>query len=221
MDFVFDHLLESGSYLLMFVTLLAAGMGVPIPEDIVLIAGGALIHRGFTTLPMTAGVLATGVLIGDMTIFLTGRFLGESVFRHKSLARLLPESRLAFLERKFERYGGRIVFVARHVVGLRAPTFLLAGVHRMSIVRFLIWDGLAFCISGPLFVAIGYFGSDQLDEALRDVAAAKRYALIAVALIVLGFAVHWGVKRWLARGVTETKDAPGPPPEKPVRDEVA
>jgi membrane protein DedA with SNARE-associated domain len=108
------------------------------------------------------------------------------------------------------------------VVGLRAPTFLLAGVHRMSIPRFLIWDGLALCISGPLFVAVGYFGSDKLDEALRDVAAAKRYALIAALLIALGFAVHWGVKRWMARNTPAPKDSAGPPPQAPpARDEVA
>jgi membrane protein DedA with SNARE-associated domain len=221
MDYVFEHLLESGSYLLMFVTLLAAGVGIPIPEDIVLIAGGALIHRAVTTPIGTGVVLALGVVIGDLTIFFTGRTLGHAVFRHPRLARLLPPSRLAYLEQKFERYGGRIVFVARHVVGLRAPTFLLAGVHRMSVWRFLIWDGLAFCISGPFFVGVGYFFSDRLDEALRDVAAAKRYALLAVALIVLGFAVHWGVKRWMARNDAPPQGSGGPVPEKPARDEVA
>ena len=221
MDYVFEHLLESGSYLLMLITLLAAGLGVPIPEDIVLIAGGALIHREVTTPVATSVVLVLGVLSGDLTIFLTGRTLGPAVFRHPSLARLLPASRLDYLERQFERYGGRIVFVARHVVGLRAPMFLLAGVHRMSPWRFLIWDSLAFCISGPFFVGLGYFFSDRLDVALHNVAVAKHYALIAVAAVAIGLAVHWGVKRWIARNEAPVAGRVDPPPENPARDEVA
>jgi membrane protein DedA with SNARE-associated domain len=228
MEYVLEHLLESGSYLLMFATLLAAGLGIPIPEDIVLIAGGALLHRQVTTPIATGVVLASGVLIGDTTIFLTGRILGSRVFRHPMLARLLPPSRLAFLERQFERYGGRIVFVARHVVGLRAPTFLLAGVHRMSLARFLVWDGLALCISGPFFVAMGYFFSDQLDVALSNVEAAKRVILIAVAAVALGLVVHFALRRWMMRNGAAAVPAPADPPpqspvepEKPARDEVA
>lgn len=223
MDAILDLLLEHGSYLLMLVTLLVAGLGVPIPEDIVLISGGVLLQREVTGLWQTAITLTAGVIIGDLAIFLTGRKLGPAAYRLPWFARLLPPHRRERLERLFDRYGGLMVFMARHVVGLRAPMFALAGLHGMRIGTFLFFDLLAFAISGPFFVWLGYFFSERLEVLLQGVADAKLIVL-AVAAGVVGIALlQWGAKtawrRWrrakrAAQGATDE----GPDPELPPSD---
>ena len=59
-------LLENAPYGLIFLLLLAAGLGLPMPEDVVLLASGALIHRGAIELVPTAAVCTTGVIAGDL-----------------------------------------------------------------------------------------------------------------------------------------------------------
>lgn len=226
MDAILELLLEHGSYLLMLVTLLLAGVGVPIPEDIVLISGGVLLQRGITGYWATAFTLTAGVIIGDLTIFLTGRKLGPAAFRHRWFARLLPPSRRDRLERLFARYGGGMVFIARHIVGLRAPMFALAGLHGMRISTFLFFDLLAFAISGPLFVWLGYFFSERLEVLLKGVADAKMIvAAIAAGVAAIALA-QWGVKvawkRWRgSRRPVSFAAGPGPeePPPQPDRPE--
>jgi len=220
MDTILDLLLEHGSYLLMLVTLLVAGLGVPIPEDIVLISGGVLIQRGVTGIWQTAITLATGVIIGDLTIFLTGRLLGPAAYRLPWFAHLLPPHRRERLERLFARYGGGMVFVARHIVGLRAPMFALAGLHGMRIGTFLLFDLLALSVSGPLFVWLGYFFSERLGVLLAGVADAKLAVVAVVGGLVALALAQWGVKvlwrRWRGArlGAVPAQDAgpDGTPP---------
>ena len=73
----------------MFGLLLAAGFGLPLPEDVPLIAGGVLAwlaspieqvtlggmlsDRGFQTM---VAVGMAGILVGDSVIFFAGRALG-------------------------------------------------------------------------------------------------------------------------------------------------
>jgi membrane protein DedA with SNARE-associated domain len=198
-DSLLYWLVENGSYGIMLLALLAAGLGVPLPEDIVLLAAGVLIHRGVTTWQTTVAVCFVGVLLGDLTIFLIARRLGATALSRRFYARLLPEGRRQKVEHMFARYGGGVVFLARHVAGFRAPVFALAGIHRMRVHTFLLFDALALCISAPLMIGLGYFFSDRLDQALQDLAHARRFALLLVGAVLLLFLGYRLLRRLLLR----------------------
>jgi membrane protein DedA with SNARE-associated domain len=100
---------------------------------------------------------------------------------------LLPPERSARIEALYQRRGGWIVFLARHVAGLRAATFVMAGVHRMRPRTFIAWDGLAACVSVPLMVGLGYAGALHLDRVRADIALVERYVLLAIGIGVLGW----------------------------------
>lgn len=189
-----QFLLEQGSYGLMLVVLLAAGLGLPLPEDIVLIAGGILIHRGVTNVYATVAVCVVGVLAGDLMIFMAARRLGPKIYERRFIGRMLPPERRHKIEKLFARYGGLVVFSARHMAGLRAPTFAIAGIHGMSPLRFLLWDALALAISLPLWMYLGYYFAERIDEALAGVDHAKTYVLIGAAVLVVLFAIFHFVK---------------------------
>lgn len=183
-------LLESGSYGIVFAGLIAAGLGVPITEDVYLIASGVLAERGLVSLPAIFAVCWAGVVIGDVLIFTIARRLGEAAYRRKLFSRLMPPERRRRVERLMERRGGLIVFGARFVAGIRAPVFAIAGVHGMSLTRFLVWDIAALCLSAPIVFGLGYFFSDQVSAVFEGVARARHYVLLAVlgALAVAIFA---------------------------------
>ena len=79
---------------------------------------------------------------------------------------MTPERREQ-VEEKFARYGNVIVFMGRHMAGLRAPIFAMAGMHRMPITKFWLWDGLGLCVSAPVVIGIGWWFADNMDEALN------------------------------------------------------
>lgn len=194
-DTLLEFLLTHGSYALLFLALMAAGAGVPLPEDIVLIAAGVLLHRQVILWVPAGAVLALGVLAGDSAIFFAGRRLGPQVFELRWLRRLATPARQAALERRFARHGGLMVVAARHVAGIRAPLFALAGAGGMSWWTFITWDALGLCVSGPLYVGIGYLFSDRLDDALRNVARLDHWIVFAGVAVVVAASLGAYLKR--------------------------
>lgn len=151
-------------YLAVFSVLLICGFGVPIPEDISLVAGGVIAGLGYADVNMMCLVGLAGVLCGDGIMFMAGRLLGERVLSWRLVARLLTPERYCAVQDKFARYGNRLMFVARFLPGLRSAIYLTAGVtRRVPFWRFLLLDGLAALISVPAWVYLGYFGAYNRD----------------------------------------------------------
>ena len=208
-----DLLIDNGSYALMLAALLAAGLGLPLPEDIVLLAAGALVHREVTLLLPTVLVCVAGVIGGDLIIFLIARRLGARALEHRYYARLLPPHRRARLEGLLERHGGKYIFVARHLAGLRAGCFAVAGMHRMPLRVFLFWDTLALAFSGSAIMGLGYYFADHLEMALRFVARAQHTLLAVVALLALAYIGFRLARRWRGKPAPVQDQEPAPAPE--------
>ena len=149
-------------YVSVLIALLLCGAGVPLPEDITLVAGGVIAGLGYANVHVMVGVAMIGVLAGDASMFLLGHHFGGRILRLRLFAWLLPPARYAKVQQKFERYGNRLMFVARFLPGMRTAVFMTAGAtHRVSFLRFILLDGLAALISVPLWVYLGYLGADN------------------------------------------------------------
>ena len=170
MEAAVEYFIAQGSYWLLFAALIAAGMGVPLPEDIVFISGAVLAQRGVTDLYITVAVLAVGVLLGDSILFFLARRIGPAIYQRAFVKRVMPAERREWIEDKIRRYGGLVVFCARHVAGFRGPTFAICAIHGISYPTFLLFDALALAVSLPLFMALGWWFSDTLDAALAEAA---------------------------------------------------
>lgn len=200
-----------GSYGLMFAALIAAGMGVPLPEDIVFISGAILAERGVTSLPATVAVLAVGTLLGDTVLFFLARRLGPAIYDRAFVQRVMPKPRRAWVEDKIRRYGGWVVFCARHVAGFRGPTFAICAIHGISYPVFLACDAVALAISMPIFMGVGWWFSDNVEAALSGAASAERLVLLSIAgLVILIGAVS------AIRAIFKSRAAAATPPGDPA-----
>lgn len=188
-----DHLIQLFTvhgYLAVFVVLLVSGFGVPIPEDISLVAGGIFAGLGYADVRVMCAVGLAGVLIGDMIVFLVGRHFGARALRLRWVAHLLTPRRYAQVQAKFERYGNRLMFVARFLPGLRTAVFLSAGMsQRVSFVRFIALDGLAALISVPVWIGLGYYGAENREWLLAWIHRGQ--GAIEIAACVLVASVVW------------------------------
>src|SRR5512135_3087292 len=74
-------------YPAMLVILVAASLGVPIPEDIPLLAAGVLLHEqpDIASWRGTIFVALVGIMSGDLVLYLLGRRWGADVVNHRSV----------------------------------------------------------------------------------------------------------------------------------------
>ncbi len=209
--------LEQGSYGLMFAWIIAAGLGLPLPEDVAMISGAILAQRGVTDLWVTVAVLAVAVLLGDTILYFIARRLGPAIYERKFIQRVMPPGRRVGVEQLIARHGALVVFGARHVAGLRGAIFAMCAIHGISYPRFIIADALALAISLPAFMAIGWFFSDSIDRIADNAASFQQYLMLAIgAVVLLVGAVHLGRTAWKRSREHSAKDAEpstGAPPE--------
>lgn len=197
-----------------FFLLLLCGLGLPIPEDIVLLAAGALTVLDGRSWIEASAVMYAGVMLGDTMIFLAGRFLGQRLMATRWFQRYFSPAKQARVEAQFERFGSMVLFVGRFLPGLRAPIFFTAGSLRTRYLKFFFFDGLAALISVPFFIWLGYWiwshFQDDLVQLENAVARTKSYSLMVALLIgaVLLLTILIQVRRF--RGNRETsEDKPG------------
>lgn len=201
LDLLIGLFTENG-YVAVFVALLISGFGLPLPEDISLVAGGIIAGLGYADVRVMCVVGLAGVLVGDSMVFLFGRYLGVRAMRLRWVAHLLTPRRYARVQQKFDRYGNRLMFVARFLPGLRTAVFLTAGMtHRVSFVRFFALDGLAALISVPVWVYLGFYGAENREWLMAWIKRGQGAITIAViaAIVIVGWWLWWRASQRQAR----------------------
>lgn len=179
--------IEHFTYAGLFVVLMLCGLGLPLPEDVALLAGGFLVHRGITHYPMTLAVALIGVVAGDNSLFFLGRRFGTGLVRYFGINRPGTKIQIDRIRDFMERHGHRAIFYARFLAGLRALIYLSAGSFGVTPARFFMYDLLGALISVPIVVSIGYLFGGQLEVAIHYVGGFERVIWVVV---VLSLAVY-------------------------------
>jgi membrane protein DedA with SNARE-associated domain len=177
-----------------FVVLLLCGLGLPVPEDIVLISAGALGVLDERHWVQVSAVMYAGVVGGDSLIFFAGRFYGTRLRASTWFQRFIPLEKQEKVEGLFQRNGWTALFLARFLPGLRAPIFFTAGSTRVSYLKFLCLDGGAALISVPFFVWLGSWlwatfqdDVDQLNSTLATTTHSfSRLIVVSAAIVCAG-----------------------------------
>lgn len=194
-------------YVLVFVILLACGFGVPIPEDITLIAAGVLAYYKTANVWAMIAVGLAGVMLGDGAMFWLGRRYGLALASKGFIARLLPQERLAKVAEVLQTKGHRILFAARFMPGLRSPIFFTAGALGVPTRAFLFYDGMAALISVPAIVYSVYYFGHQMEDVIATIQKANQGIVVLIAISAVVFMVRWRRSKRLA-GKAETKTEP-------------
>jgi membrane protein DedA with SNARE-associated domain len=194
-------IVEHFTYLGVFVVLLLASLGVPVPEEMPIIAAAVLAHEGLARWWLALPVCVVGVLSGDVILYWVGHHWGERILAWRPVRLVLTPDREERLKSAYRRHAIKTIVTARHVVGLRAAAFLTAGIAQLPFGRFLLTDAVAAMISVPVTFGLAYFFTDRLEAVLADVRRVERWlALLAIVSAAAGLAyVSWRRQR---RGVS-------------------
>jgi membrane protein DedA with SNARE-associated domain len=174
----------------MFILLILGGLGLPFPEDAILILCGLLISTGVIRLIPALLTVYSGLLIADLTLHMIGRKFGRQILTTPRFGKILSPERLNDLEGKFNRWGILILLFGRHLPGLRAQLFLVSGVLKMPRIKFLLTDACASLISMTLMIGAGYLGGNSLKVLKNDFSHLEHWGillLIAALIIYSGY----------------------------------
>jgi membrane protein DedA with SNARE-associated domain len=188
---------QSYGYASVFGVLILCGLGLPIPEDISLIAGGIISGLGYTNVHVMFGISMAGVLLGDSIIFFIGRRFGEKFFeKHHVVGSKISHKRILAIQKWFEKYGKRVIFVGRFLPGLRALIFATAGITCFCSYRtFILIDGFAAIISVPIWVYLGHYGATRIDSLMEWIYRGKIGVACVAGVAIIIFAIAALVKR--------------------------
>jgi membrane protein DedA with SNARE-associated domain len=201
-----------GAYLWLFTILLLCGFGLPIPEDISLIAAGYISWRaknGYTpvvNVHVAFAVCFAAVLAGDTIAFFFGRRYGRRVLASNLARRYFTPRRQLRTRAYFRKFGSKVILVGRFTPGLRFTIFFTAGTLHVKPAVFFIYDFVAAAFSVPVLVYVAYFFGGQIDKVIEYARHTEHGILIA---IVIAAAIV-GIKLWQRRKRLARMIAAGP-----------
>ncbi|MGC8625643.1 MAG: DedA family protein [Phycisphaerae bacterium] len=203
-------LLTRFTYVALALILIAAGCGMPIPEDVPLIFSGYLCNprqspladiapptQSATTRAIAmpdrvpdAGIMIlfgmTGILVGDSVLYFVGkRGIDADNFLARHIRTVMHSKRRARVEKYFRKHGNLTLFIGRFIPAVRALIFALCGISRMAYWQFLLVDGLAGLISVPTLIFLGYWQAARINWLFREVTTVKHYIYLAAAIVIL------------------------------------
>jgi membrane protein DedA with SNARE-associated domain len=105
-------------YAVVFGTVLAEQIGLPVPSEPVLLAAGGLVGNGQLRLVFVLALASVASLIGDTVWYWLGRTSGARVLGWLCRLSLEPDSCVRKTERVFATHGARSLVFAKFVPGL-------------------------------------------------------------------------------------------------------
>jgi membrane protein DedA with SNARE-associated domain len=173
---------------------------MPVPGDVFLMFAGRRIHAQPQLWVVMWLAFIVVVVFGSSNLYFISRKWGRPLVMGR-LGRLLhiTPRRVARAEHWFQRYGVLALIFGRHIIGLRVPITVAAGVLRIRYRVFAASVAVSTAIWAGIFLTIGIkFGGN-----IGDFINVHRWLYIAVpSFLIVVFAV------FLIRGLLE-----GPPVE--------
>ncbi|HVB14368.1 MAG TPA: DedA family protein [Candidatus Dormibacteraeota bacterium] len=192
-----------GIYGFLLFWLAAESVGVPLPDEAVLLTVGFLAHEGTVQLAPAMACAAAGAVIGSSVSYTVGLRLGRPVVARIAARIGIKGDRLQSAEDWMRRRGGMGVFLTRVLPIARNVASYAAGIAAIPPKVFfpaMIGGSVVWCVT---VLSIGDAVGAHYHDILR---VGGRAFLIAVAVAVIGL-IFWLVWRWLTRRHTSEPPA--------------
>ena len=209
-QFITEEIARYG-YVAIFVLMLLESACVPIPSEVTMLFGGALVSAPFLApdqqlnLVAVALVGAVANLVGSWLAYWAGYAGGRPLIDRWGRYVLLRPHEIDRAHAWFDQHGQRAVFFGRLVPVVRTFISLPAGVARMDFGRFSIYTLLG-CLPWTFGLAfVGYALGSRWDEVER----LFRPLSWVIGLAVVALVVWWAWRRIRARQASASRSRSG------------
>jgi membrane protein DedA with SNARE-associated domain len=190
-----------GIYGFLLFWLAAESVGVPLPDEAVLLTVGFLAHEGTIQLAPAMACAVAGAVIGASVSYTVGLRLGRPVVARIAARVGIKGERLESAEGWMRRRGGVGVFITRVLPIARNVASYAAGIAAIPPKVFypaMVSGSVIWCVT---VLAVGDTVGSHYRSILR---VGSRSVLVAVALVVVGV-IGWLAWSWLRRRQTRDR----------------
>ena len=166
----------------------------PISSEIVLPLAGFISKRNFVPFYYIYLVSSIGGLLGSSICYLIGYMGGRAVIN--KIINRFPKTRQGF-EKSISRFQGRAFSACmfmRLIPLCRTYISFVAGVYRYRFINFVFSSSLGIFIWNLLFVGLGYYSYDRIDELKGYYQAYEVYIVLVILLILFIINLKKGFK---------------------------
>jgi membrane-associated protein len=148
-----------------------------LPGDSLLFAVGTFAALGSLDVKLLTISLSIAAIAGDTVNYWIGYFVGPKVFS-KEKSRFFNRDYLDRTHRFYERYGGKTIIIARFIPIIRTFAPFVAGIGRMTYLRFILYN----IVGGVAWIGTFLFGG-YFFGALPFIK--QNFSLVILAIIVI------------------------------------
>ena len=183
---------SSYGYVAIFLAMVLGIVGLPIPDETLMVFSGYLISTG--RLHPAGAFLAAlaGSWCGITVSYWIGRTFGVSVIDRFGKYFHLTPKRLEHVHMWFHRVGHWALFIGYYIAGVRHFTAIVAGISKLEFRTFALYAWSGGLVWVTTFLTLGYFLGDNWREIFAVVEGWAHYLTAALILVALGY---WWFRR--------------------------
>ena len=175
-----------------FLNVLCNQLGLPVPVLPTLILAGALAADGRLPGLAVFSLAIIACVAGDGAWYFAGRIFGGRVMKLLCRVSLTPDTCVSQTQTSFERWGPKVLIVAKFIPGLSLVAPPLAGATRMGALRFLCYS----CLAAALWIGAALLGGvllrAQIEQLLPHLAELGGVAIeLILGLLLCYIAYKW------------------------------
>ncbi|MEN8690491.1 MAG: VTT domain-containing protein [Desulfobacterales bacterium] len=144
------------------ITMILIALATLVSEDLTCIGAGLMAAGGAIGLTPAVAASFTGIFVGDILLYLAGRFIGQPALCRPPLKWVIKSDDVARASRWFAAKGAVIVLTSRFLPGSRLPTYFSAGMLGADFRRFSLYLGLAAALWTPILVGVSALVGHQM-----------------------------------------------------------
>jgi membrane protein DedA with SNARE-associated domain/rhodanese-related sulfurtransferase len=196
MDSLLSGLWRNG-YSILFAVAFLEAIGLPVPAALALIIAGAAAARGSLFLSIAAACAVSAMVLGDLLLFLMGRYTGWWLLGLLCRLSLNPESCVLRSADSFYRRGRVLLVFAKFVPGINTMAPPLAGSMNMRLSQFLALDFAGTVLYVGVWLAAGYVFSGAIGALIAGFHAAGHLVSWTLIAIVVSYLLYqaWAFRK--------------------------
>jgi len=197
--------LSQHGYSILFMIVFLEAIGVPVPAALALLIAGGAMATGTLQPLLTVGIALGATLLGDILMFLMGRYTGWWLLGVLCRVSLNPETCILRTADSFYRRGRVMLLFAKFVPGLNTMAPPLAGSMNMRLLQFLWLDLGGSSLYVGSYMAVGFAFSGALEAITKGY---HTFGRIVGWVFIAGIVAYLGYQFWTWRKARVWRSVP-------------
>ena len=181
-------------YVAIFGLLLLGIVGLPVPDETLLVFTGYLVFKGRLLFPWALASAFAGSLCGITLSYTLGRTFGIALIHRYGKYLRITEGHVNKAHAWFERAGHWSLTFGYFIPGVRHFTAYAAGMSSLEAPRFALFAYSGAAIWVTLFISLGYFLGERWQMVQKQLDHYMVGASIAAGVAIVGYLAwrKWG-----------------------------